>query len=82
MMDLRKHCEGGDSQGLCNLTGGLTTALPEGLGDTFEATLLDIASQTRRMKEDPFAGLYGMPLLHGMLDGMLRYIGDFCPVGR
>ena len=65
MMDLRKHCEGGDSQGLCNLTGGLTTALPEGLGDTFEATLLDIASQTRRMKEDPFAGLYGMPLLHG-----------------
>jgi len=65
MMDLRKHCEGGDSEGLCNLTGALTTALPDGLKPSFAETLTDIAQQTRRSKEDPFAGLYGMPLLHG-----------------
>lgn len=65
MMDLRRHCEGGDSQGLCNLTGGLCTALPDGLGASFGESLSAIASQTRRSKEDPFAGLYGMPLLHG-----------------
>lgn len=64
MMDLRKHCEGSDSEGLCNLTGPLTTALPNGLKATFAENLADIAAQTRRNKEDPFAGLYGMPLLH------------------
>ena len=65
MMDLRRHCDGGDSQGLCNLTGALATALPGGLCPTFADTLAAIAAQTRRSKEDPLAGLYGMPLLHG-----------------
>lgn len=65
MMDLRKHCEQGDSEGLCNLTGGLATALPEGLLASFDETLAAISRKTRRSKEDPFAGLYGMPLLHG-----------------
>lgn len=65
MMNLRRHCPGGDSQGLCNLTGALTTVLPAGLMDTFTGTLSQITEQTRRSKEDPFAGLYGMPLLHG-----------------
>lgn len=65
MMNLRRHCKDGDSEGLCNLTGALTTALPEGLHASFDATLKEIARQTRRSKEDPFAGLYGMPLLHG-----------------
>lgn len=65
MIDLRRHCEGGDSLGLCNLTGGLPTALPDGLGASFAETLAVIAGQTRRIKADPFAGLYGMPLLHG-----------------
>lgn len=65
MMDLRRHCDGGDSPGLANLTGALTTALPEGLAPTFAETLAQISTQTRRCKEDPFAGLYGMPLLHG-----------------
>ena len=65
MMDLRRHCDGHDSEGLCNLTGALSTALPAGLGSTFSDTLAEIAAQTRRNKEDPFAGLYGMPLLHG-----------------
>ena len=65
MMDLRRHCDGGDSEGLCNLTGPLVTALPDGLKTTFGETLAEISQQTRRSKEDPFAGLYGMPLLHG-----------------
>lgn len=65
MMDLRRHCPGGDSQGLCNLTGALTTSLPCGPCSTFDETLRTIAAQTRRSKEDPLAGLYGMPLLHG-----------------
>lgn len=65
MMDLRRHCEGGDSAGLSNLTGPLTTALPRGVHDTFPETLAEIAAQTRRCKDDPLAGLYGMPLLHG-----------------
>lgn len=64
MMDLRRHCKGGDSQGLTNLTGPLTTALPSGLAGSFVETLALISGQTRRSKEDPYAGLYGMPLLH------------------
>lgn len=65
MMDLRRHCEGGDSPGLCNLTGALATLLPQGPAADLPATLREIAAQTRRAKEDPLAGLYGMPLLHG-----------------
>lgn len=64
MMDLRKHCPGGDSAGLCNLTGPLVTVLPDGLSSSFDATLAEIARQTRHSKKDPYAGLYGMPLLH------------------
>lgn len=66
MMDLRKHCDSRDSSGLCNLTGALATALPEGVCAAFPDTLAEIARQTRRCKEDPLAGLYGMPLLHGV----------------
>ncbi|MBR6571432.1 MAG: hypothetical protein IKK75_13365 [Clostridia bacterium] len=65
MMDLRRHCDHGDTEGLCNLTGSLPTALPDGLCSTFDETLASIAGQTRRCKNDPYAGLYGMPLLHG-----------------
>jgi len=64
MMDLRRHCPGGDSAGLCNLTGSLPTLLQDGLAPTFPQTLSLIAAQTRRCKADPCAGLYGMPLLH------------------
>lgn len=64
MMDLRKNCPGGDSQGLCNLSGALSTEFPDGIGESFNETLLSVAAQTRRIKQDPFSGLYGMPLLH------------------
>lgn len=66
MMDLRKHCITGDSEGLCNITGSLPTVLPEGIGDSFDETLTSIAKQTREQKENPLAGLEGMPLLHGI----------------
>lgn len=65
MMDLRRHCPGQDTQGLCNLSGSLATALPHGVCPDFRQTLADIAAQTRRAKDDPLGGLYGMPLLHG-----------------
>lgn len=67
MMDLRKHCSTGDSEGICNITGSLPTTLPEGLGASFAKTMAKIAAQTRAQKEDPLAGMEGMPLLHGIV---------------
>ena len=66
MMDLRRHCPGGDSEGLSNLSGSLMTMLPSGMKDTFENTLREIAAQTRNAKQKPLAGMEGMPLLHGV----------------
>lgn len=63
MMDLRKHCPGGDSAGLTNLAGALKTQLPQGLPGEYEDTLREIAKQTKRDKEDPQWGLEGVPLL-------------------
>lgn len=65
MMDLRKHCPGGDSAGLCNMSGTLCTTLPEGLGADFAHTLALVARQTSAAKADPLAGLTGLPLIHG-----------------
>lgn len=65
MIDLRRHCEGGDSAGLCNMTGAFPTMLPVGLKESFSATLIHISEQTRVMKDNHLAGLDGMPLLHG-----------------
>lgn len=65
MLDLRRHLAGHDSPGLSNLSGALPSALTCGVHDRFEDTVADIAAQTRRTKEDPLAGLAGMPLLHG-----------------
>lgn len=64
MMDLRRHCPTGDSEGLSNLSGALPTALPNGLPEDFEALLADIAQQTQHEKNDPHAGLVGIPLIH------------------
>lgn len=65
MLDLRRHCVGGDSTGLSNLSGSLPTALRHGVCASFADTLRDIAVQTAALKADPLAGLMGMPLLHG-----------------
>lgn len=64
MMDLRRHCKDGESEGLCNMSGALPTAMPEGVPEAFEDTLAQIAEQTNAVKEDPLAGLAGLPILH------------------
>lgn len=64
MMDLRKHCPGGDSEGLSNMAGSLKTVMEQGVTGSFEQTLAQIARQTREDKEDPMSGLEGVPMLH------------------
>lgn len=64
MMDLRKHCPGGDSEGLSNMAGSLKTVMRDGVTGTFEETLREIARQTREDKADPMSGLEGVPMLH------------------
>lgn len=66
MIDLRRHCRGGESEGLCNMSGTLPTILPQGIGTSFPDTLSQIARQTRAAKENPLAGLMGLPILHGV----------------
>lgn len=65
MMDLRRHCKNGESDGLCNVTGSLPTVLPYGVQGDFTDTLCQIAEQTRAAKENPLSGMEGMPLIHG-----------------
>lgn len=64
MMDLRRHCPNGQSDGLSNLSGALPTSLPQGMPDDFDTLLAILADQTQREKNDPCAGLTGMPLIH------------------
>lgn len=70
MMDLRRHCVDGESEGLCNMSGSLPTSLENGACGTFGETLAVIAEQTAAAKEDPLAGLKGMPILHGITKTM------------
>ena len=46
------------------MSGTMPTLLESGIFDRFEETLAEIARQTNTMKEDPYAGLSGMPLIH------------------
>lgn len=64
MMDLRQHCKGGTSEGLSNMSGGLSTTLEYVQGSTFLQNLTAIARQTSEEKRNPLAGLEGMPLIH------------------
>lgn len=64
MMDLRKHCPGGDSEGLSNMAGSLKTVMNGGVTGSFEDTLAEIARQTQEDKLDPMSGLEGIPMLH------------------
>lgn len=70
MMDLRRHCTDGESDGLCNMSGGLPTALPEGVPADFSETLTQIARQTAAVKEDPVAGMGFLPVLHTISRGL------------
>lgn len=66
MMDLRRHCVDGDSEGLCNMSGALPTTLENGCTGSFEETLAEIVKQTTAAKENPYAGLEGMPIMHSL----------------
>ena len=70
MMDLRRHCTDGDSAALANMSGSMSTTLENGVGDTFEDTLALVAAQTATAKENPLAGLEGMPIMHGLVRAM------------
>lgn len=67
MMDLRKHCPAGDSEGLTNLAGALKTSMPDGVTGSYAQTLAEIARQTRLDKEEPLSGLEGVPLLYWLM---------------
>lgn len=67
MMDLRRHCVGGESEGLCNMSGAMPTTLEHGCSGSFEETLAEVVSQTTAAKNNPYAGLEGMPIMHGMV---------------
>ena len=70
MMDLRRHCVDGESEGLCNMSGALPTAMLDGVPENFADTLSQIAQQTNAVKDDPLAGLTGLPILHGIARGI------------
>lgn len=70
MMDLRRHCVNGDSEGLCNMSGALPTTLENGCTGGFEETLAEIVKQTTAAKENPYAGLEGMPIMHSLTRSM------------
>ena len=70
MMDLRRHCVDGESEGLCNMSGALPTAMMDGVPENFADTLSQIAQQTNAVKDDPLAGLTGLPILHGIARGI------------
>ncbi len=69
-MDLRRHCRDGESEGLCNMSGSFLTLLEQGVSGSFEQTLAQVARQTTRVKEDPLAGLEGMPIVHALARNM------------
>ena len=80
MMDLRRYCPQGESEGLCNMAGSMPTALRNGVPERFDDTLSLVCAQTMRFKEEPLAGMEGLPLLHGAartlpLDLLLRVAG-------
>ncbi len=74
MMDLRRHCKNGESEGLCNMSGTFPTVLTDGICGSFADTLREICIQTGRAKENPLAGLDGMPLLHTMARTMPMWL--------
>ena len=64
MVDLRQHCRGGVSEGLSNLSGGLSTTLEYVPGSSFTENLREIVRQTAEAKQDPLVGLDGIPMIH------------------
>ena len=88
-MDLRRHCVDGESEGLCNMSGSFMTLLENGVQQSFAETLAIIAQQTTKVKENPLAGLEGMPIVHalarkvpiGLLLEIMGKVSGTAPVG-
>ena len=64
MVDLRQHCKDGESEGLSNMAGGLSTTLEYAHGTSFAENLAEIARQTAEAKRNPLVGLDGIPMIH------------------
>lgn len=62
-MDLRRHVPGGDSFGVCNLSGSMSTSLETGVIGSFADTLKTVVIQTTQIKEDKLAGMYDFPMM-------------------
>ena len=66
MMDLRRHCKDGESEGLCNMSGSMPSYMENGVQGSFEDTLKEVNAQLTAAKNDPYAGLAGMPMIHSV----------------
>lgn len=66
MVDLRL-CKGGDSEGISNMAGSMSTVVQMEEGESFEETLKKIAEQTQRQKDNPVAALNGMPIIQSVV---------------
>ena len=53
-----------------NMSGGMGTGFENGVPERFEDTLAEIARQTNAIKEDPLAGMSGLPILHTIARGI------------
>ncbi len=88
-MDLRRHCKEGESEGLCNMSGSFMTVLENGCTMPFAETLAEVARQSTIVKENPLAGLDGMPIVHalarkvpiGLLIQIMGKVYGTAPVG-
>ena len=81
MMDLRRHCKNGESEGLCNMSGSMPTYMEHGVQGGYEETLKEVAKQTALLKEDPYAGLAGLPMIHSAARNvpmglLLKFVGN------
>lgn len=80
MMDLRRHCKNGESEGLCNMSGSMPTYMEHGVQGSYEETLKEVAKQTALVKENPNAGLSGLPMIHSATRNvpmglLLKFVG-------
>lgn len=63
MVDLRRHIvDGGLNTGLTNHTGFMQCST-ERKGETINDTLIEVLRSVRKSKDDPYMGLYSLPLL-------------------
>lgn len=63
IMDMRARAKDGESEGLANLSGTMSTALKDGIG-SFEDVLKEITAQTSKAKSDSLAGMEAIPFMH------------------